>query len=182
MNKFKIGIVGVAAIASLVVIGAYFHVRMREKDETLVEQTDRIARLEAENERLSNLVVNAKTDVLEPSEPSRELLRLRGEVGVLRQQTNELSAQDQFIVRQNQAADATRALLHALMTYATNHNGQFLPTSTNSSRLATSKPPTFRAISARAISSTCRVPGQTQGSPGPLSDCACPLPSPQAER
>jgi hypothetical protein len=125
MNKLKIGIVGVPAIGSLVVIGAYFHVRMREKDETLVEQTDRIARLEAENERLSNLVVNAKTDVLEPSEPSRELLRLRGEVGVLRQQTNELSAQDQFIVRQNQAADATRALLHALMTYATNHNGQF---------------------------------------------------------
>jgi hypothetical protein len=98
---------------------------MREKDEALVEQTDRIARLEAENERLSNLVVNAKTDVLEPSEPSRELLRLRGEVGVLRQQTNELSAQDQFIARQNQAADATRALLQALMTYATNHNGQF---------------------------------------------------------
>jgi hypothetical protein len=125
MNKLKNGIVGVVAIASLVVIGAYFHARMREKDEALVERTDRIARLEAENERLSNLVVNAKADVLEPSEPSRDLLRLRGEVGVLRQQTNELSAQDQLIARQNQAVDATHALLQALMTYATNHNGQF---------------------------------------------------------
>jgi hypothetical protein len=53
------------------------------------------------------------------------LLRLRGEVGVLRQQTNELSAQDQFIARQNQAAGATKALLQALMSYSTNHNGQF---------------------------------------------------------
>ena len=98
---------------------------MREKDEALIDQMHRIARLEAENERLSNLVVNATTDVPEPGEPSRELLRLRGEIGVLRQQTNELSAQDQFLARQNQAADATHALLQALKSYATNHNGEF---------------------------------------------------------
>jgi RNA polymerase sigma factor (sigma-70 family) len=96
---------------------------------------------------LSNLVVNVKSNVPQASEPSRELLRLRGEVGVLRQQTNELggvrkenirlsqavaesetnqvSPEDELIVRQNHAVDAMTALLQALKTYATNHNGQY---------------------------------------------------------
>ncbi len=147
MNKLKIGVVGAAAVAVLVCIGAYFHARMREKDEALVEQTGRIAQLEAQNERLSNLILNAKSSAPQRSEPSRELLRLRGEVGVLRQQTNELgglrreniklsqavaesetnqvSAEEQLIVRQNHAVDATTALLQAIKTYATNHNGQY---------------------------------------------------------
>ncbi len=147
MNKFKIGLTAVAVAAVLVMIGAYFHVSMREKDETLLGQTDRIAQLEAENERLSNLLVNAKSSVPPAGESSRELLRLRGEVGVLRQQTNELgglrsenirlsqavaesetnqiSAEDLLIVRQNHAVDAMTTLLQAVKTYATNHNGEF---------------------------------------------------------
>jgi hypothetical protein len=147
MNKLKIGIVGVAAVTILVFVGAYFHARTREKEEALIKQTDRIAQLETENERLSNLVVNVKSNVPQASEPSRELLRLRGEVGVLRQQTNELggvrkenirlsqavaesetnqvSPEDELIVRQNHAVDAMSALLQALKTYATNHNGQY---------------------------------------------------------
>src|SRR5262245_22116692 len=88
MDKFKIGIVGVAGLAILVLIGAYFQARMRGKDEALVEQTARVAQLEAENERLSNLVASATSSAPQRSEPSRELLRLRGEVGVLRQQTD----------------------------------------------------------------------------------------------
>ncbi len=144
MNKVKIGIAGVAAVGGLVFIGAYFQARMHEKDQALVEQADRLAQLESENQRLSNRLVNVKSRVSQASEPSRELLRLRGEVGVLRQQTNELgvlrkenttlsqavaenqvSAEDQLMVRQNHAVDAMTALLQAIKTYATNHNGQY---------------------------------------------------------
>ena len=82
-----------------------------------------------------------------PSSTSSELLRLRGEVGVLRQQTNELGAlrnnnvtlaqalaeaetnqlpaEDQLIVRQTHAVDATTTLLQAIKKYAMNHNGQY---------------------------------------------------------
>ena len=50
------------------------------------KQNDRWAELTAENERLSNLVVLARPPLSD--EQFRELLRLRGEVAMLRQQTN----------------------------------------------------------------------------------------------
>jgi hypothetical protein len=81
------------------------------------------------------------------SDPSRELLRLRGEVGALRQQTNELGTlrkdnarlspaaadseinqlpgDDPLIVRQTHAVDAMTTLLQAIKKFATNHNGQY---------------------------------------------------------
>jgi len=67
MNKLKIGIVGVAAVAILVLIGAYLQARMREKDKALAEQTDRATQLEAENKRLSNLIVDAKSSTPQPA-------------------------------------------------------------------------------------------------------------------
>ena len=78
-----------------------------------------------------------------------ELLRLRGEIGILRQQTNELarirqenrrlhalvaaqsesansvSAEDQLTLRQKHVVDAMTTLLTAIKNYATNHNGQY---------------------------------------------------------
>lgn len=150
MNKLNISTVGVTAaacVALLILMGAYHHAKIHEKDEALLVQTDRIAQLEAEIERLSNLVVAAKSSAPPAGEPSRELLRLRGEVGMLRHQTSELSglrkenialsqaaaesetnrvsAEDQLIVRQSHAVDATTALLQAIKTFATNHNGQY---------------------------------------------------------
>jgi hypothetical protein len=120
---------------------------MAEKDEALLGQAGRIAQLESENQRLSNLVVHATDTVPVASDPPRELLRLRGEVGVLRQQTNELGtlrednaklsqavaesgtnqlpAEDQVIVRQTHAVDAMTTLLQAINKYAMNHNGQY---------------------------------------------------------
>jgi len=59
---------------------------LREKNAALRLQTDRLAELTAENQRLSNLVVLAKPPFSD--EQFRELLRLRGEVAMLRQQTN----------------------------------------------------------------------------------------------
>ncbi len=49
-----------------------------------------MARLAADNERLSNVTARANSTQSLPDAQLRELLRLRGEVGVLRQQTEEL--------------------------------------------------------------------------------------------
>ena len=150
MSKLNIGILTVllaTGIAALLVFRDHLQARMRESDEALSRQAGRIAQLEAENERLSNLVVHAANTAALPSDPSRELLRLRGEVGALRQQTNELgglrkekirlsqavaesetnqvSAEDQLMVRRTHAVDAMTTLLQAIKNYATNHNGQY---------------------------------------------------------
>jgi hypothetical protein len=111
--------------------------------------TQQIAQLKADNESLSSLAAQAKKPASPPSDQLDELLRLRGEAGVLRQQTNELarlrrenrkllaqvaaqseptnqvSAEDQFTLRQTHAVDAMTTLLTAVQKYATNHNGLF---------------------------------------------------------
>ena len=74
--------------------------RLGEENTALRQQLDRMAGLVAENERLSNLVAQAKSSQSLPDgrlkaqslsdEQMLQLLRLRGEVGVLRQQSKEL--------------------------------------------------------------------------------------------
>ncbi len=150
MTKLKIAvlvILAVTGIIALLVFRDHLRAGMREKDEALLRQADRIAQLESDNARLSNLVDHATSAAPPTSDPSRELLRLRGEVGVLRQQTNELGAlrkdnvrlsqavaesattqlpaEDRLIVQQTHAVDAMTALLQALKNYAMNHGGQY---------------------------------------------------------
>src|ERR1019366_7746095 len=96
-----------------------------------------------------SLAAQATKPALPPSDQLAELLRLRGEVGMLRQQTHELgrfrqenrrllsqaaaqsestnqvSAEDQFTLRQTHAVDAMTILLNAIKNYATSHNGQY---------------------------------------------------------
>jgi RNA polymerase sigma factor (sigma-70 family) len=148
MTKLKLG------IGALVVVGASTALivqhQAREKllraNESLTQQ---IAQLKADNESLFTLAAQAKKPASPPSDQLDELLRLRSEVGTLRQQTNELgrfrqenrkllaqvaaqsestnqvSAEDQFILRQTHAVDAMSTLLTAVKNYATNHNGQY---------------------------------------------------------
>lgn len=150
MTRLKIGILSVlllSAAAALLVGREHLRARIRAQDEALLQQAARIALLEAENERLSNSVVQAGHNLPPASDPSRELLRLRGEVGVLRQETNELGnlrkenlalsqavadsgtnqlpAEDQLLIRQTHAVDAITTLLQAIRNYATNHAGQY---------------------------------------------------------
>jgi RNA polymerase sigma factor (sigma-70 family) len=141
-----------ATIAAAVGVGIYESHQaaiMRSQVQTLERQqatlTEQMGELKTENERLPKMIAEAKDAHALSQAP--ELLRLRGEVGVLRQQTNELggvrkenirlsqavaesetnqvSPEDELIVRQNHAVDAMSALLQALKTYATNHNGQY---------------------------------------------------------
>jgi hypothetical protein len=62
---------------------------LREGNRALRQQVEQLAGVSDESQRLSNLLARAGSPAL-PDAQMRELLRLRGEVGVLRQQTNEL--------------------------------------------------------------------------------------------
>ena len=150
MTKVRLvtlAILVVAGITALLVSRARFQATIREKDETILRQADQIAQLQSQNERLSSDVTHATNPSVPASSASQELLRLRGQVGILRQQTNELDAlrrdnarlsqavaesqtnqlpaEDQVIVRQTHAVSAMTTLLHAIKQYAINHSGQY---------------------------------------------------------
>jgi hypothetical protein len=82
--------IAVASVAAPLVLQYHGRVALRERDEALRRQADRLAQLTAENQRLAH-----DANEPEPSQPlSREqleeLLRLRSEMGRLREQTDQL--------------------------------------------------------------------------------------------
>ena len=83
----------VAAIIGLAIWLAVEHrarLRLGEEQKALEQQLKQMAGLIAENAQLSNVVARAKSAQSLSDDQSRELLRLRGEVGLLRQQSQEL--------------------------------------------------------------------------------------------
>ena len=95
MTKLKIAIVGVIVVAG-VSIPLVMHQQSQNKlhaaNEALQRQAEQNARLMAENERLSNRVTIASTPKPAANDPSREVLKLRGEVGRLRQENASVAA------------------------------------------------------------------------------------------
>ena len=89
MTKIKliICVIVVAGIATILVIQHQAQVKLHEENESLRQQMDQ---LQIENQRLSNSVAQANSSSSRPDDQLTELLRLRGEVRLLRQQTNEL--------------------------------------------------------------------------------------------
>ena len=88
-----LSMLGVTAVVGATIwLGVEHQSRLRlgEQNKVLRQQFDQMASLAAENERMSNLVAKASRSQALPDDQSRELLRLRGEVGVLRQQSKEL--------------------------------------------------------------------------------------------
>ena len=84
-------------MGALLIVGAIIGVlehrataRLREGNRALRQDAEQLTRASDEYRRLSNLLLRASIPVL-PEAQMRELLRLRGEVGVLRQQSNELA-------------------------------------------------------------------------------------------
>jgi RNA polymerase sigma factor (sigma-70 family) len=89
MTKLKVGVVSAIVIAGASVPWIAQHRTqnaLRAANETLLQQSQQIAQLASENERLSNRLARATTPAPSANGPSPELLRLRGEVGRLRQQ------------------------------------------------------------------------------------------------
>ena len=64
--------------------------KLREENKTLRQQLAQMASLSAENQRLANLVSRVTHSRIGSDDQLRELLRLRGEVGLLREQSKEL--------------------------------------------------------------------------------------------
>jgi hypothetical protein len=92
MSKFKMGITVAIVAASVLGSLALQHQgerRLREREESWRRQTEALARLSAENERLSNLVARVKTSQPLSKPQLAELLRLRNEAGRLRQSETE---------------------------------------------------------------------------------------------
>jgi hypothetical protein len=93
--------------------------KLADENQSLQQQQTRLIQLAAENERLSNLVAQTSSAQALPEQQNSELLRLRGEVGMLRQQSKELAVlQDenrQLRARavQRAAAASTRELAAA---------------------------------------------------------------------
>ena len=94
-NSVITSVLCVAAVVGLAIWFAVEHrarLRAGEEHKALEQQLKQMAGLTAENGQLSNLVARAERPQSLPDDQSRELLRLRGEVGVLRGQSKELEA------------------------------------------------------------------------------------------
>lgn len=146
-TRLKVGLVvfAVAGVAAWLVMQREVETKLAEENATLRQQ---VAQLQTENQNLSNAAAESKAEP--PPAPSDEILRLRAEVGVLRQQTNELgrslqqpgpkvmsllpesapstnelSAEDRVTLQQTHLVDAVHAILGALKDYSAKHNGQY---------------------------------------------------------
>lgn len=104
MTKIKVGIVGAMVVAGVAAPLAVHHqaqTRLRDRDVLLQQQTDQLAQLLTENARLSNQVSQAEGTAAQ--DQSRELLRLRGEVGMLNQKLAAAKIQQEQAKRETQA-------------------------------------------------------------------------------
>ncbi len=93
-TKFKTGVISAIVVASVVtplLVQHQAQARLRDQDAALQQQADKVAGLKADNERLSNLLAMAKNPRPLSSNQLSELMRLRGEVGRLQKDAQELA-------------------------------------------------------------------------------------------
>ncbi len=90
LTKGSMAVVLVGIVAAAMLSQHRLMREVRKENSSLRGQIERSARLASENEALSNRLAEANTTQSAANGPSQELLRLRGEVGVLRRQLQEL--------------------------------------------------------------------------------------------
>jgi type II secretory pathway pseudopilin PulG len=96
MTKFRLGIIAMLAVIGVVTfLMIQQQSKLREENRLLRQQIEQLALLQAENDQLSNALAQAKNAQTLPSARLNELLRLRGEIGSLRRQTNDLGSENQ---------------------------------------------------------------------------------------
>jgi len=94
MTKLQLGIVSVVIVASVAapfVIRNEARLQLGDADSAMALQTNQLAQLTAENQRLAGLLAAASSAPEAANRPSGELLELRGEVGRLRKLARELA-------------------------------------------------------------------------------------------
>ena len=128
--KFALSALVVAGTATAFVIQHQAQEKLRADNAILSQQ---LAQLQATNESQSNSVVNTSSSEKLPDDSHNELLKLRGEVGVLRRQVSEaeqnlattLSAQTKFTDNESTNIDAIKYVGLDLFVYAEEHTNQF---------------------------------------------------------
>ena len=93
-TKLKAGLVSALLVASVLtplVIQRQAHGQLSDQNEALRRQTDHLAKLREENERLSNFLARAESSQRLPSDQFNQVLRLRGEIGRLETTLRELA-------------------------------------------------------------------------------------------
>jgi RNA polymerase sigma factor (sigma-70 family) len=93
--KFKTAIICAIVLASAVTplwLQRQAQARLREQDQTQRHQSIQLAQLTAENQRLAALVAQGKNPQRLPDSQFRELLKLRGEVGLLKDKVQKMTA------------------------------------------------------------------------------------------
>jgi hypothetical protein len=94
-TRLKLGVFGAIVVASAAIWGLMQRqadARLRAENDALRQQLEQASELATENARLSNLVALAQAPQRGSGGQLNELLRLRGEVGRLRQQSKEIEA------------------------------------------------------------------------------------------
>jgi len=91
VTKFKFAAISVLVLAGAAtpwLIQRQSEIKLREKINSLQTELDQLSQQRTDNDHPSNPLAQAGSPL--PNDQSRELLRLRSEVGLLRKQTNEL--------------------------------------------------------------------------------------------
>jgi len=111
ISKVKLSILCALAIAGVTAPLAIHHhsqLQLSQKEESLRRQADRLAQLAADNGQLSNQLAQANGSLPLANDQLRELLRLRNEVGMLRQENSDLGKLRQQNVELRAAAGRVR--------------------------------------------------------------------------
>ena len=151
-TKLKLGISAlvVAGATTAFVIQNQAQEKLRAQNESLTQQ---LVQLQTDNESISNRLAEVGDSKKLPDEQFNELLKLRGEVGVLRRQTSEsekaqekineadqkaqaaeqklasaLSAQAKFTAEENATINATKQLGLAARLFLVDHDNHQFPT------------------------------------------------------
>jgi RNA polymerase sigma factor (sigma-70 family) len=148
-TQLKLGISAlvVAGATTALVVQHQTQEKLRANNEALTQQ---LAQLQTDNENFSNQLASIGETKKLPDDPNNELLKLRGEVGVLERQANEanqkaqtaeeklaaaLSAQAKFTTNESATINAMKYLGLDMFVYAGDHDNQF-PTNDNLYQLA----------------------------------------------
>jgi len=89
--KIALATAAVIALATPLVMQHQTNVKLREGTQLLRAQSEQLALTAAENTRLSNLLREAQSQPVAQADPSDELLKLRGDVARLREDSRELA-------------------------------------------------------------------------------------------
>ena len=117
--KIALATAAVIALATPLLVLNQSNVKLREEAQVLRAQNEQLAFASAENTRLSNLLRDAQSQPMAQPDTSGELLKLRGEVARLREDSRELARLKNDATANNDHDPSIQATLRTLAARAT---------------------------------------------------------------